>query len=147
MCYLWRNITIMIDSLLEATFNSNLFDQVAKIRCSIFGIKINITRSVPEREKKSRLIQLLSTVYQQIKKSKTNDQSRNRVWKNKFALQFSISFSILKRSFEFCHANSSCWFFPLDTEICWLCSGAPSRQRRRAEHPNIVEFGDPSSYK
>ena len=30
---LWRNITIMIDSLLEATFNSNLFDQVAKIRC------------------------------------------------------------------------------------------------------------------
>ena len=33
MCYLWRNITIMIDSLLEATFNSNLFDQVAKIRC------------------------------------------------------------------------------------------------------------------
>ena len=76
---LWRNITIMIDSLLEATFNSNLFDQVAKIRCSIFGIKINITRSVPEREKKSRLIQLLSTVYQQIKKSKKNDQSRNRV--------------------------------------------------------------------
>ena len=60
----------MIDSLLEATFNSNLFDQVAKIRCSIFRIKINITRSVPERKKKSRLIQLLSTVYQQIKKSK-----------------------------------------------------------------------------
>ena len=47
-----KNITIVIHSLLKAFFNSNLLEQVTTIRRSLLRKKINITRSVSEREKK-----------------------------------------------------------------------------------------------